>query len=272
MNMLPDCAMLLAAGLGTRMRPLTLDLPKPLVTIAGRALIDRVLDGLEKTPVKQVVVNLHHLGEKVQRHLQAQQASRPFRFIFSDESNQLLDSGGGVVKALPLLGTKPFFILNTDTFWQEGMFSNLNRLAEAFHEDKMDMLLLTVKGEQAALPERGDFFMDADGLLTRAPPHDPDAVIYAGAMMAHPTIFAQGDLERFPKSGNRFSDKKRGENKGLERFAEPSEAKTALKPHSLNMYFDRAITGRRLYGLALQGQWYTVGTMAALAAVEACHR
>jgi len=256
----PLSAMLLAAGLGTRMRPLTLNVPKPLVKVAGQALIDRVLDSLEKTHVKQVVVNIHHLGEQIKAHLTDQQASRPFHFIISDESAQLLDSGGGVVKALPFLGTEPFLILNTDTFWQENaleqfpknvkrfldkncgenkndqkeIFSNLNQLAEIFDIDKMDMLLLTVRRQQAAFPERGDFLMNVDGRLSRASPHDPNAVIYAGAMIVNPAIFANQTAE----------------------------------PHSLNIYFDRAIAKQRLYGLALQGSWYTVGTMAAVAALE----
>jgi len=230
----PDCAMLLAAGLGTRMRPLTNFLPKPLVTVAGRAMIDRVLDALEKTHVKNVVVNLHHLGEQVKLHLQAQQAHRPFQFIFSDERAKLLDSGGGVVKALPYLGKKPFFILNTDSFWHEGTFSNLNNLARNFDTHKMDMMLLTVRRRQAALPERGDFLIDSNGQLNRAPENQPDALIHSGALITTPTIF---------KTSN-------------------------CAPHSLNMYFDRAIATQRLYGLALQGNWYTVGTVAALAAVE----
>jgi len=236
----PHSAMLLAAGLGTRMRPLTLNIPKPLVKVAGQALIDRVLDNLEKTHIKQVVVNIHHLGEQIKAHLTAQQASRPFHFIISDESAQLLDSGGGVVKALPFLGTEPFFILNTDTFWQENTlnlekkFSNLNQLAEIFDIDKMDMLLLTVRRQQAAFPERGDFLIDADSRLSRASQHEPNAIIYAGAMIVNPAIFAN----------------------------------QTTKPHSLNIYFDRAIAKQRLYGLALQGSWYTVGTIAAVAALE----
>jgi len=261
-------AMLLAAGLGTRMRPLTLTTPKPLVKVAGQALIDRSLDKLEQAGVTRVVVNLHHLGGQVRAHCQSQQRHRRFEFVFSDESECLLDSGGGVVKALPYLGEEPFFILNSDTFWQEDI-SNLEKLAANFDADKMDMLLLTHRREQAALPERGDFL-----------------------------------VEQFPKSVTRFAGKNCGKNKELEQSIEPSEIKTALgeggrltrssagdsqaviysgalithpaifkgqkaEPHSLNLYFDRAIAARRLYGLPFQGRWYTVGTMAAIKAVEA---
>jgi len=231
----PDCAMLLAAGLGTRMRPLTLDMPKPLVEVGGRTLMDRALDALEKTDVKRVVINLHHLGEQIQRHCQSQQASRPFQFVFSDEHAQLLDSGGGIVKALDFLGNKPFFILNADTFWQEGDISNLERLMLSFDTDKMDILLLTVRRNQAALPpERGDFLMDKDSRLCRARADDPNAVIYSGAMITHPALF-----------------------KGQK-----------ATPHSLNFYFDRAIAAGRLYGLPLHGHWFTVGTMAAISLAE----
>jgi len=231
--------MLLAAGLGLRMRPLTLEMPKPLVAVAGQALIDRAMAALEKTSISRVVVNLHHLGAQLRTHLEEQRNHRPFQFIFSDESDQLLDSGGGVVKALPFLRQKPFFILNTDTFWQEKE-SNLERLAAAFDPDKMDMLLLTVRREQAALPERGDFlvtdsFHGKAGRLHRAAADDPHAVTYSGALIVHPAIFAGA----------------------------------AAVPHSLNVYFDRAIATGRLYGLPLEGCWYTVGTMAALAAVSA---
>jgi len=229
-------AMLLAAGLGTRMRPLTLTTPKPLVKVGGRALIDYALDELEKVNVTRVVINLHHLGGQVRAHCQRQQKHRPFEFIFSDEGQALLESGGGVVKALPLLEERPFFILNSDSFWQEpvGALSNLENLAAHFDADKMDMLLLTLRRDQAALPERGDFLMDESRRLSRSQAGDPQALVYSGALITHPKLFAQQKLES----------------------------------HSLNVYFDRAIATGRLYGLALQGRWYTVGTMAAISAVE----
>jgi len=229
-----ECAMLLAAGLGTRMRPLTLTTPKPLVKVGGRALIDRALDALEKTSITRVIVNLHHLGDAVRAHCQAQQASRPFEFIFSDESECLLDSGGAIVKALPYLGDKPFFILNSDTFWQEEGISNLERLGSCFDASKMDMLLLTLRRSQAALPERGDFVLDISGRLSRCAAADPQAVIYSGALITHPALFVNAKAE----------------------------------PHSLNLYFDRSIAAQLLYGLPLQGRWYTVGTMAAIDRVE----
>jgi len=265
--------MLLAAGLGSRMRPLTLKVPKPLVKVAGLALIDRAMVALEKINISKVVVNLHHLGMQIKTYLERPESRRSFQFIFSDERAQLLDSGGAIVKALPLLGNKPFFVLNSDTFWQEEI-SNLERLAAAFDPAIMDILLLTVRPEQMVLTERGDFV-----------------------------------LENFPKSGNQFLDKKCGGNSKRELLTLPSDVKTALCapyhdqvarlrratahdpqavtysgalivrpeifinakviPHSLNVYFDQAIAAGRLYGLPLQGRWYTVGTMDAIAAVSA---
>jgi len=231
----PDCAMLLAAGLGTRLNPLTLEIPKPLVQVAGRALIDRTIDSLAATNIAKIVVNLHHLGHLVKAHLERNQAKHRFKVCFSDEGNQLLESGGGVVKALPLLGEKPFFILNTDTFWQEEI-SNLNRLSAHFDPQCMDMLLLTVHREQVLPPpERGDFLLGENGHLTRATANDRHAVIYSGALITRADIFLH--------------------SKAL--------------PHSLNVYFDQAIKRGRLYGLPLQGRRYTVGTAAELATVSA---
>lgn len=230
----PERAMLLAAGLGTRMQPLTFTTPKPLVCVDGRCLMNRALDSLEKAGVKTVVINVHHLAQQICDHVANQRRQRSLELIISDERKELLDSAGGVIKALPSLGEKPFFILNSDTFWQDAQESNLLRLAQHFDAQTMDMLLLTVSRQQAGGHQRGDFVADSKGGLKRAQADAADAVIYAGALMINPAVFA-------------------GASPG---------------PVSLNAFFDRAIHRRRLFGLALEGQWYTVGTPDSLRAVE----
>lgn len=227
--------MVLAAGLGTRMRPLTLTTPKPLVKISGRTMLDRALDALEKTGVKTVVVNVHHLADQIVAHLEGE-TNRRFDIIISDESEKLLDSAGGIIKALPHLGQKPFFVLNADTFWTEDQRSNLMKLAQNFNPETMDILMLTVARDQAAAPERGDFLMKSDGRLTRAAPDIPQAVIYGGALVIRPDVFKDA----------------------------------MATPQSLNLYFDRAIEKNRLYGLPLVGRWYTVGTVDMIGEVEKC--
>src|SRR5471030_2084283 len=139
MTDMPKTAMVLAAGMGSRMRPLTDTMPKPLVKVAGRALIDHVLDRLADAGVERAVVNVHHFAEQMIAHLAAR--TRP-KIAISDERGVLLDTGGGVVKALPLLGDAPFFHLNADTIWIDGVTPNLKRLAEAFDPAAMDALLL----------------------------------------------------------------------------------------------------------------------------------
>lgn len=229
--MRPRSAMVLAAGLGKRMRPITETIPKPLVKVAGRTLLDRALDSLEKAGVEQAVVNVSWLGGQIIDHL----AKRPgLRTIVSDERDGLLDSGGGVVKALPLLGDDPFFVLNADTFWIDRDIPNLRRLSLAWDERVMDILLMT------ALPEHAtghtgsvDFLADADGRLRRDRAA-AEGVIYAGAAIMHPRIFA-------------------GAPTG---------------PHSLNRYFDAAIENGRLSGCAMEGRWITVGTPDAIPLAE----
>jgi len=231
---MPTHAMVLAAGLGRRMRPVTLTTPKPLVRIQGHTLLDRVLDMLEKVKIERVVVNVHHLADQIVDHLAGQHQQRPFEIILSDERTQLLDSAGGVIKALPHLGKDPFFILNADSFWHEEDNSQLERLANGFNIRDMDMLLLTVRREQAAFPERGDFLSDIQGCLRRAAPNMQEAVIYGGALVVNPAIFYQ----------------------------------IPVHCHSLNHYFDRAIMAKRLFGLPLEGRWYTLTTAQSIPILE----
>lgn len=228
----PQMAMVLAAGLGKRMRPITDTMPKPLVKVAGKALLDWGLDSLAAAGVARAVVNVHYFPEQIVAHLDHR--ARP-ETVISDESDGLLDSAGGIVKALPLLGQKPFYIVNADTFWIDAGTPNLKRLALAWDESRMDILLMLADPASATGHSGStDFLLNPDGTLARAA-GDPSGLIYAGAAILHPRIFAEA---------------------------------TAM-PHSLNLYFDRAIAAGRLHGLAMEGRWITVGTPDALAPAEA---
>ena len=230
--MSPSNAMLLAAGLGTRMRPLTDTLPKPLVKVAGTALIDHALDRLADAGVAKAVVNVHHRADQIEAHLQGRM--RP-QIIISDERDALLDTGGGVVKALPLLGSEPFFHMNSDTLWIEGVTPNLPRLAAQF-DDKMDILLLLASTAASIGYEgRGDFAMAPDGRLTRRLEREVAPFVYAGAAIMRPSLFTDAPRTRF----------------------------------SLSTTFDRVAEAGRLYGLRLDGTWMHVGTPEAIKAAEA---
>lgn len=229
---MPEMAMVLAAGLGRRMRPITDTMPKPLVRVAGKTLLDWGLDSLAAVGVAKAVVNVHYFPEQIVAHLANR---RQPKTVISDESERLLDSAGGVVKALPVLGQKPFYIINADTFWIDAGTANLERLALAWDESRMDMLLMLVDPASATGHSGStDFLLNTDGTLSRAM-GDLAGLIYAGAAILHPRIFAGAKAT----------------------------------PHSLNLYFDRAIAAGRLHGMAMQGRWVTVGTPDALAPAEA---
>ncbi|MEJ0073895.1 MAG: nucleotidyltransferase family protein [Alphaproteobacteria bacterium] len=228
-----DRAMVLAAGLGKRMRPLTDTLPKPLVPVAGKALIDHVLDKLGDAGVTQAVVNVHHRADQIEAHLKGR--TRP-RMVISDERGELLDTGGGVVKALRHLGTGPFFHMNSDTLWIEGVTPNLARLAAHFAVARMDILLLLASTATSIGYEgRGDFSMAPDGRLTRRAEREVAPFVYAGAAILSPAIFAGAPNGAF----------------------------------SLIRMFDRAAEAGRLHGLRLDGTWMHVGTPDAIKAAEA---
>ena len=228
-----DRAMVLAAGFGTRMRPLTDTLPKPLVPVAGRALIDHVLDRLADAGVGQAVVNVHHMADAIEKHLKRR--TRP-QITISDERGELLDTGGGVIKALKLLGDAPFFHLNSDTVWIEGVTPNLGRLAAMFDAAEMDILLLLASTTASIGYEgRGDFSMGPDGRLRRRGEREVVPFVYAGAAILNPGMFADAPKGAF----------------------------------SLNRMFDHAIEAGRLLGLRLEGTWMHVGTPAAIKAAEA---
>jgi MurNAc alpha-1-phosphate uridylyltransferase len=230
---IPRRAMVLAAGLGTRMRPLTDATPKPLVTVGGKALIDHVLDRLAAACVDTAVVNVHHLADRIERHLAVRRAPN---IVISDERGELLDTGGGIVKALPLFGAAPFFHLNADTIWIDGVRPNLIRLAEGFDAARMDaLLLLAAASSSVGYAGRGDFAMAPDGRLRRRPEREVAPFIYAGVAILTPALFADAPRGAF----------------------------------SLNLLFDRAIAAGRLHGLRLEGVWMHVGTPEAVAAAEA---
>ena len=229
-------AMVLAAGLGTRMRPLTGTMPKPLVKVAGRALLDHVLDRLSDAGVERAVVNVHHFAEQIIGHVAAR--TRP-KIVISDERGVLLDTGGGVVKALPELGPAPFYHLNADTIWIDGVKPNLARLAEAFDPQSMDaLLLLAPTAGSIGYDGRGDFTMATDGRLQARPERDVAPFVYAGAAILAPALFADA-----PKGG-----------------------------FSLIELFGRAAATGRLSGLRLEGLWMHVGTPEAVAAAETAIR
>jgi MurNAc alpha-1-phosphate uridylyltransferase len=232
MSAVPSKAMVLAAGLGTRMRPLTEKTPKPLIEVGGKPLIDWGLDSLDRAGVGEVVGNIYHLPDRMRAHLAKRTAPR---IVVSDETDRLLESGGGIVKALPLLGPEPFFVLNADTFWVEGGAPNLSGLALAWDGARMDILLMLAEMDRATGHSgRSDFLLGADGRLTRSG-GDPAGLIYAGAAIVHPRIFAGAEAE----------------------------------PHSLNRYFDLTAAEGRLFGWVMHGSWITVGTPDAIPAAEA---
>jgi MurNAc alpha-1-phosphate uridylyltransferase len=225
--------MVLAAGLGIRMRPLNGQAPKPLVQVGGKALIDHVLDRLADVGVERAVVNVHHLADQIERHLQSRQ--RP-RIVISDERHALLGTGGGVVKALGELGDAPFFHVNSDTIWIDGVKPNLRLLAAAFAAGRMDaLLLLAPTATSIGYAGRGDFAMAADGRIVRRGERDVVPFVYAGAAILAPALFHGAPAGAFP----------------------------------LTAVFDRAAEAGRLYGLRLEGVWMHVGTPEAVAAAEA---
>src|SRR5260370_2448217 len=195
MSIKPTKAMVSAAGLGVRMRPLTDRIPKPLVRVAGRALLDHVLDKLGDAGVGEAVVNVHYLPDQIIDHTAAR--VRP-RVIISDESDVVLGTGGGVVKALPLLGDAPFFHGNADPRWIDGVEPNLGRLAEAFDPARMDILLLMAPTTSSiGYSGRGDYAMLPDGALRKRKEHQVVPFVYAGVAIMSPSLFADAPSGQF---------------------------------------------------------------------------
>lgn len=224
--------MVLAAGFGARMRPLTDTMPKPLVKVDGKALLDHVLDRLGDAGVERAVVNVHYLGEQIIAHTKTR--TKP-QVTISDERDLLLDTGGGVVKALAALGDKPFYHINADTIWIDGPQPNLVRLAQTFDAAAMDaLLLLAPTAGSIGYAGRGDFAMSPDGRLTRRSERDVSPFVYAGAAILSPGLFKDAPAGAF----------------------------------SLTQLFARAEEQGRLHGLRLEGLWMHVGTPDAVTQAE----
>lgn len=236
MTSMPKTAMILAAGLGERMRPITDSLPKPLVPVHGTPMLDTILDRLSDAGVERVVINLHYLGEMIERHLNGRRAPS---VDFSRESERL-ETGGGVRKALPLLGDEAFFALNGDVCWLDGQTPGLERLAAAWDADKMDALLLLHPSALTLGYEGvGDYIMNPEGRLRRRREREVAPFIFAGIQILHPRLFAGAPEGSF----------------------------------SLNKLYDKAQEAERLWGIRHDGEWYHIGTPESLRdAEDALHR
>lgn len=227
---MPKTAMVFAAGLGTRMRPLTDTTPKPLVTVAGRTLIDRALDDFARAGVETAIVNVHHLADQIEAHLAER---REPRIVISDERAVLLDQGGGIKKVLPLIGEDPFFISNTDAFWCGAPQSNLLALAQAWNPEEMDAALLLAPTQgSVGVDWEGDFDLSDEGRIIRRA--GPKPYVYSGVGLIKPQLFAQETSDAFKLAPFFFSAAEKG----------------------------------RLFGVVSTGLWLHVGTVAAIAEAE----
>jgi MurNAc alpha-1-phosphate uridylyltransferase len=225
--------MVLAAGLGTRMGSLTSDKPKPLVPVLGRTLIDRVIDRFIENGVTQIVVNVHYKAQMMKAHLARR---KDVELIICDESDSILDTGGGVAAALPHFKGEPFFAQNSDSLWVEGMGRAMNRMRERWDEKSMDALMLLAPTTSAiGYDGRGDFEMDSLGHLKRRAEMKLAPFVWTGLQIVHPRLFDDAPKGRF----------------------------------SINMLWDRAMEKDRLYGLRLDGVWIHVGTPEGLQEAEA---
>lgn len=231
-----DQAFILGAGFGSRMRPLTDTIPKPMVQLAGKPLIDHVIDRLASVGVKKIVVNVHYLADVLETHLRQR---NDVELIISDERNELLDTGGGVYKALPHFGDEPFFIHNSDSVWVENGHNNLAELIKKFDPQKMDNLLcLANKNTSLGYDGNGDFLLSNEGLISRKPSDVTSDHVFIGASIATKNLF-----EKSPEGS-----------------------------FSLNKLWDVSIAKNRVYGIKHQGIWMHVGTTEALSEAEDCIR
>ena len=225
-------AMIMAAGLGTRMRPLTNDRPKPLVEVKGRALIDHAIDRLVAAGVTTIVVNIHHHAEMLRAHLAN---CKDAEIIISDEGDALLDSGGGIAKALALFRNEPFFTHNSDSVWVEGAGSALNQMKARWNPDMMDSLMLVAPTVNALCYEgRGDFTMDAEGRLARVAEQRVAPFVWIGVQILHPRLFDSAPKGKF----------------------------------SINPLWDLAIERERLFGTRLDGTWMHIDRPSAIKDAE----
>ena len=226
--------MIMAAGMGSRMMPLTATRPKPLIEVAGTTLLDHVLDQLRAAGVGRIVVNVHYLADQIEAHL-AQQAS-DFAVTISDERRLLLDTGGGLVKAKDLIPDDPFFCVNADNWWSDEGDNALLRMARAWDGSKMDVLMLVVPFARAGNTQGiGDFDLGGDGRLSRDGPKGPRGYVWTGVQLIAKRVIVDPPSEVF----------------------------------STNIFWDRALAERRCFGLVHQGQWFDVGYPEAIAMTEA---
>jgi N-acetyl-alpha-D-muramate 1-phosphate uridylyltransferase len=226
-------AMIMAAGLGLRMRPLTLTTPKPLIKVDGKALIDYAVEKLAEAGVSKAVVNGHYLADQIEAW--SKTVTSP-SMEFSDERDVILETGGGIVRALPRLGEKPFFVMNADCFWTDGKVPALQRLKEAWDDTKMDCLLLSCLPHQTTgYDGQGDFIVNEEGRVARRrKADDPPSPTYIGGYLVHPRFFRDAPQGKF----------------------------------STNVLWDRAIAEQRLFALAHDGHWLHVGTVDAVKEAE----
>ena len=228
----PKTAMVLAAGLGLRMRPLTDKTPKPLIQVAGHTLLDHCLDRLVAAGVEKTVVNTHYLAGQVQRHLQNRD---DLEIVLSDETELLLDTGGGVVQASAHLGSEPFYVVNADILLLDGPGMALHRLGDAWRGDAMDAILMLHSTVEAyGYTGRGDFLIDPLGMLERRPEREVSPYLFCGLQILHPRL-----LENPP-----------------------------ARVFSLNALYDRAIEAGRLFGIVNDGEWFHIGTPGGLSQAE----
>ena len=230
----PRTAMVMAAGLGTRMRPLTATRPKPLVEVAGKPLIDHVFDRLRAAGVEQVVVNVHYLADVLEAHLAARADDR-LGITISDERALLLETGGGLVQAAPMIAEDNFLVVNSDNYWIDGPADSLRLLASHWHDADMDALLLLIPHARASNTSGvGDFHMDAAGRLRRKTRSRVAPFVFTGIQMIKQSL-----LDDAPEG-----------------------------PFSTNILWDRAIAAGRCFGAVHQGLWFDVGTPPAIKATE----
>lgn len=227
-------AVVLAAGLGKRMRPLTATRPKPLVEVAGKSLLDHVLDRLRAAGIGRVVINVHYLADALEAHLKRK--ARDLDILVSDERDLLMETGGGVVKALPLIPDDPFLVVNSDNLWIDGPLDAIRLLADRWNDDAMDALLLLIPLARANCHSgMGDFHMDPVGRITRRRQSKVAPFVYTGVQIVSKRLFAE-----VPEG-----------------------------PFGFMLLWERAIAAGRAYGLVHQGLWFDVGTPPAIRKAEA---
>jgi MurNAc alpha-1-phosphate uridylyltransferase len=231
----PETAMVMAAGLGKRMRPLTATRPKPLVNVAGKPLIDHVFDRLRSAGIKRAVVNVHYLADVLEAHLRAR--VKDMEVLVSDERAQLMETGGGLVQARELIGDKPFVCVNSDNLWVDGPVDAIRLLAEAWDDARMDALLLLVPLARAASHRgHGDFHLDPAGRITRRrQPGRLAPFVFTGVQILSPRLIVE-----WPEG-----------------------------PFSTNLFWERALDAGRLWGMVHEGLWFDVGTPGAIKETEA---